>query len=126
MTRDQEAWLKKAEERLGATKICFKEGYYETTSAFAYYVMFYVVTALMLEENKKFKSHAALISAFHTSWIKTGKIDKEFHRYLTNGFDERNNADYDLGFDEDETAAALQIERAEAFLKLGREILGGE
>lgn len=123
MTEDQAGWLAKAEERLRATKLCFSEGLFETASAFSYYVMFYVVTALMLDEGKKFKSHSALISAFHTTWIKTGKIDAEYHRYLTNSFDERNNADYDLGFDETEITAARLIERAEAFLKLGREIL---
>lgn len=123
MTDEQRRWPAKADDALRGARLLLKDGLCNDANSRSYYVMFYVVCALMSEFEKRYKSHSSLISAFHDNWVKTGQVDKDYHRFITTAFDRRNSSDYDNVFQDTREASEQQIVRAEAFLKLGRELL---
>ena len=67
--------------------------------------------------------HSAVISAFGKEFVKTGKIPKEFHRYLKEAQDLRNLGDYGEMNLITAEEAELQIERSETFLKFVKNAL---
>ena len=89
----------------------------------AYYTMFYVAEAFLLGEGLAFSKHSAVIAKFGEHFVKTGRIQAEYHRYLIEGSDRRNIGDYDIGPGLSEAIASDQIARAEKFVELARQLL---
>jgi len=119
---EQEMLVQKAHESLGAAELLLNEDYAEFAISRAYYTMFYIAQALLLDRELAFSSHAAVISAFGREFAKTGLIPSEFHRYLIDSMELRHIADYrgePIGKDEAQT----QIERAKQFLELASKML---
>ena len=78
--------------------------------------MFYVAEAFLLNEGLTFSSHAAVISAFGRDFARTGRVPVEFHRYLIDAQDLRNQGDYDIDSAITEAEANQLIAQAEQFL----------
>jgi uncharacterized protein (UPF0332 family) len=64
MTIDQENLLKKAEVTVQAAKTLDAGGYTDSAVSRAYYAMFYVAPALLLEQGLTFSKHGSLLAAF--------------------------------------------------------------
>ena len=77
----------------------------------------------MLNEGLTFSSHAAVISAFGRDFARTGRVPVEFHRYLIDAQDLRNQGDYDIDSAITE-AEANQLIAPEQFLELAERLLG--
>jgi uncharacterized protein (UPF0332 family) len=92
---NQERWLDKARESIRAAELLAEHGMNKIAVSRAYYSMFYVATALLLDKGLRFKSHSALIAGFGQHFAATGLMPKEYHRFLIHAFDERNVADYE-------------------------------
>ena len=124
MTPDQVALLQKAQASLEAARLLADRALYDFAVSRAYYTMFYVAEAFLLEEGLAFSKHSAVIATFGRRFAKTGRVPQEFHRYLIEGQDSRNVGDYDIrpGLSKDE--AAEQITRAEQFLELADRLIG--
>jgi uncharacterized protein (UPF0332 family) len=86
--------------------------------------MFYVVEAFLLGEGLAFSSHSAVISAFGLEFARTGRVPAEFHRYIIDAQDKRNQADYNIDSGITEAQANEQISRAEQFLELAESLMG--
>ena len=86
--------------------------------------MFYVAEAFLLNEGLTFSSHAAVISAFGRDFARTGRVPVEFHRYLIDAQDLRNQGDYDIDSAITEAEANQLIAQAEQFLELAERLLG--
>ena len=125
MTPDQIALIEKARSSLQAARLLADEGYFDFSAARAYYTMFYLAKALLLEENKYFSKHSAVIAAFGQLFANTGRIHVKFHRYLIDGADSRNVGDYQTGGNLGPDDANEQIHRAEEFLKATEQLLTG-
>lgn len=113
--------LKKAQESLDAARLLLEEGFVDIAAGRAYFTMFYVAQAFLLTDDLSFSKHSAVIAAFGRDFVKTGKIDSRFHRYLIDAQEIRLIADYrgeELSADE----AQLQIDRAEEFLNLATQL----
>jgi len=54
--------LHKADESLQAAKLLSREKYYDFAASRAYYTMFYVAQAFLLNKGLTFSSHAAVIA----------------------------------------------------------------
>ncbi|MCT7971873.1 HEPN domain-containing protein [Laspinema olomoucense] len=119
MIPEQIALLKKAQDSLQAAKLLLDNHLYDISASRAYYTMFYVAEAFLLGDGLAFSSHAAVISALGRDFARTGRIPVEFHRYLIDAQNKRNQADYDINTEITESQANEQINRAEEFLKLG-------
>lgn len=125
MSEDQSALLSKAHESYHATQVLLDAGHAEFAAARAYYTMFYVAQAILLEVNLSFSKHSAVIVAFGREFIKTGKIPPEFHRYLIEAQEARLTADYDT-MTLSQGVAVQALERAEQFLALARQHFGSQ
>lgn len=78
--------------------------------------MFTSVRALLAMDGQDFSKHAGVIAYFQKEYIKTGKFDKKYSKYISQAFQIRNNVDYADFFLVSEQDALLQYERAAEFL----------
>lgn len=116
--------IKKAQESLDAARLLLEEGFIDIAAGRAYYTMFYIAQAFLLSEGQSYSKHSAVIAAFGRDFVKAGKIDPKFHRYLIDAQEVRLIADY-RGEPLNGGEAQLQIDRAEEFLKLADQLSPG-
>lgn len=126
MTQEQIALLTKAGESLRAAKLLAGNALPDFAASRAYYTMFYVAEAFLLGEGLTFSSHAAVISAFGRDFARTGRVPVEFHRYLIDAQDRRNQGDYNIEPAIPEEEANQLIAQAELFLELAERLLGNQ
>ena len=124
MKPEQTALLRKAGESLRAAQLLATNELFDFAASRAYYTMFYVAEAFLLNEGLTFSSHAAVISAFGRDFARTGRVPVEFHRYLIDAQDLRNQGDYDIDSAITEAEANQLIAQAEQFLELAERLLG--
>jgi uncharacterized protein (UPF0332 family) len=120
---EQTALIVKAKSSIKAAHLLADDGYFDFSVSRAYYAMFYLAEALLLEENLTFSKHSAVISAFGRLFAKTGRMSAELHRYLIEGASSRNVGDYDAGPSLSGDDANEQLGRAEEFLKATEQLL---
>jgi uncharacterized protein (UPF0332 family) len=121
---EQIALLRKAAESLRAAELLATNELFDFAASRAYYTMFYVAEPFLLNEDLTFSSHAAVISAFGRDFARTGRVPAEFHRYLIDAQDLRNQGDYDIDSAITEAEANQLIAQAEQFLELAERLLG--
>ena len=124
MKPEQIALLRKAAESLRAAELLATNELFDFAASRAYYTMFYVAEAFLLNEGLTFSSHAAVISAFGRDFARTGRVPVEFHRYLIDAQDLRNQGDYDIDSAITESEANELIGHAQQFLELAERLLG--
>ena len=108
--------MRKSEEKLNAAKTLFREGFVDDTISRAYYSMFHAASAVLFAEGITVESHSALKTMFGLLFVKTGKIDKKYGRWLNKLKDERENGDYDIFTSFEREDAKEDINEAEEFL----------
>ncbi len=86
--------LNSAKERLDAAKTLYEAGEYKDAISRSYYAMFTAVRGLLAMDAVDFSKHAGVISYFQKEYIKSGRLERKYSRYLTAAFQIRNNADY--------------------------------
>lgn len=115
--------LEMADERLHSAKILLEDGSYKDSIGRSYYAMFTSVRALLALEGQDFSKHSGVIAYFQKEYIKTGKFDKKYSKYISQAFQIRNNTDYADFFIVSQQDAALQYEKADEFLRVIKEYL---
>lgn len=123
MTSEQAALIRKAEQSLRAARLLATDALYDFAASRAYYAMFYVAQALLLEEKLAYSKHSSVISAFGQRLAKTGRVPAAFHRYLIEAQESRNVGDYDTGPGLSHDEAAAQIDRAKEFIDVAKRSL---
>ncbi len=112
--------LDKAARAVRAAGILLQEGEVDFAAGRAYYAMFYAAEALLFEQGLRFRKHGRVHAAFGEQFVKTGKLDSRFHRWLLDAFDRRLLADYDVeGVLTSEEVSRL-IEQAREFVDEAR------
>lgn len=115
--------LEMAQERLHSSKVLLDDGSYKDSIGRSYYAMFTAVRALLAMEGQDFSKHAGVIAYFQKEFIKTGKFDKKYSKYISQAFQIRNNTDYADFFIVSAQDAKEQYERAAEFLNVITEYL---
>lgn len=100
------------------------DGSYRAAASRAYYSIFYVASALLLEQNLEFSKHSAVIAAFGQHWAGKGLVPAEYHRYFIDAEEKRGIADYDFETMVTKEDVKRVISYAEKFVALGEQILG--
>jgi len=118
------AQIEKSQEKLDAGRSLLNDGFIDDAISRAYYSMFHAASALLLSEGITIESHSALKTMFGLYFVKTGKIDKKFGRWLNKLKDERENGDYDIFTSFEKEDAELDIKKAEEFLEEMKRYLG--
>ena len=125
MTEDQRDLLEAARGSLTAARILLQNGYAGFAASRAYYTMFYVAEAFLEGQEMSFSKHSAVIAAFGREFAHAGKVPQEFHRFLLEGQQLRHEGDYGPSGAVTEEAARQQIDRAEEFLRIAEQGIGG-
>ncbi len=124
MNDQTEVILRKAQESLEAAELLLAQDYPDFAASRAYYAMFYIAEALLLDRGLSFSSHSAVIAAYGKEYSKTRDLNPEFHKYLIAVQDYRNQGDYGFG----PSVTSEQVEEAlqwvHEFLKEARIYLG--
>ena len=117
--------LESARERLNSAEVLLASKSYKDSIGRSYYAMFTAVRAILAVDEVDFKKHAGVISYFQREYIKTGKFDKRYSKYLSNAFRIRNDTDYADFYIVKRQDAEEQYERAVELLRAIEEYLSG-
>ena len=112
-----------AKEKVYSAKLLLDSGSYKDSVGRSYYAMFSAVRALLANDEIDFSKHAGVIGYFQKQYVKTGKFEKEYSKYLNGAFQIRNNCDYADFFLVSKEDAIEQYQRAEKFIKRVEEYL---
>ena len=115
--------LNKARESLGAAELLYRENYYDFAASRAYYAMFYVAEAFLLQKELAFSSHSAVIAAFGREFAKTEIVDRKFHRYLIDAEQFRAVCDYATGERLEASTVTQTLIQVEEFLQVAEKFL---
>lgn len=107
--------LDNAKEKLESAKILLDGGKYRDSIGRSYYAIFTAVRAVLANDNVDFSKHSGVIAYFQKEYIKTGKFDVKYSRYLQTAFQIRNSCDYDDFFITSKQDAEEQYSRAMEF-----------
>jgi len=118
-----EALLARARDSLAAARGMLRDGFADFAASRAYYAMFYVAEALLVDLGESYSSHAAVIAAFGRSFAKTDRMDPKFHQWLIAAQSLRNVADYGVEAHVSPEQARLACTWAEEFIQAAEALL---
>ena len=108
--------LEQADESLESAKLLYEHQKFRSAISRAYYAMFYAVLALLANQTSTTSKHSGVISMFDRDFVKTGRFDKIFSKWLHDAFDLRQRADYREMFEIDASRTQEIIEHASKFV----------
>jgi len=109
--------IRKAQRSLAAAKRHIEEGDYDFASSRAYYAAFYAMEAVLLTKRLTFSKHSGVIAAFNQHFVKTGLFPKDFSKYISRLFRERQTGDYEFDLSIEEKDAQEDVQIAEKMLQ---------
>ena len=121
--KDVPALVKKADDSLHAARILASEGLYDFAVIHAYFAMHYAARGFLMTQKLIVREPEDVVEAFGQRFAETGLLPPIFHRWLHEAARLMRSAEYDplTGFTTDDVAE--QLDRARAFVSLGREEL---
>jgi len=115
--------MDKARRSLKTAENIFKDGEIDFAGSRAYYAMFYVAEALLLERGLAFSHHSAIIANFGKEFAKTGQLNPKLHDYLIKSQDRRNIGDYAIGDHLTSEEVTEMLSWAREFIRAGEKYL---
>jgi uncharacterized protein (UPF0332 family) len=109
--------LDKAKDDFGVAKSNLENKNFSQSINRSYYSIFHAVRALLALEKYDSRKHSGVISYFAYNFIKTGIIEPEYSKMLTNAFKIRNECDYDDFYIAAYQDAKMQFENAGKFIE---------
>jgi uncharacterized protein (UPF0332 family) len=126
MTRETEAFLRKARRSLKASEVLLEQDLAEDAATRAYYATFSAAKALLIGKARPVSKHSHVAFEFEKQFVLTGIVEARFLDYLQAGFMTRHFAEYETDLTrpvsvaearERLTAAREFVNMAESFLK---------
>jgi len=117
--------LAKADEKARVARELYAKAYWDDAVSRAYYAAFHAAQAALLTEGQRADTHRGLVTLFGLLLVKTGKLDKQWGKFLANLKDDREAGDYEALSYLDQTTARRAIEEAEEFVATVREYVEG-
>jgi uncharacterized protein (UPF0332 family) len=87
-------WWDKAHESLRAAHRELAADAYTFAINRAYYALFYAVSALLLEEGRRFSKHSGVRAAFNRDLVKPGRLSRKHGELYNQLFRDRQEGDY--------------------------------
>lgn len=115
--------LQTAKEKLHSAQVLLEAGEYKDSIGRSYYAMLSAIRAILALDKVDFSKHAGVIAYFQKEYVKTGKFDKEYSKYISSAFQIRNNCDYADFFLVSRSDAEEQYKKAEKFLDAVKQYL---
>lgn len=107
--------LNHAKEKMESAKLLLDAEKYRDSIGRSYYAIFTAVRAVLAKDKIDFSKHSGVIAYFQRKYIKTGKFDVKYSKYLQSAFQIRNSCDYDDFFIASKQDAEEQYDRAVEF-----------
>lgn len=114
-----------AHEALLAAEHLYRVNLLRDSGTRIYFAMFHAASAMLLVDRKRFKSHGETIGAFGLFFAKTKRVEPKFHRYLIDGDNFREIADYMTPVPIKREDVSRWIEKAREFLAMAEDFLRG-
>ena len=108
--------IESARKTLEASKILAQNEFWNSCINRLYYSAFYVVNALLVENEIYAKSHSGIKGQFSLHFIKSGKLDKKYGRLFSELYDRRQEGDYENLFEYSREMAEPLIESVEEMI----------
>ncbi len=115
--------LDKAARAIKAAETLLQAGDTDFAAGRAYYAMFFTAEALLLEKGLGYSKHSAVLASFGKIFAKEGIIDKKFHRWILDAFDQRIIGDYGVEAIITQQDVELMMDHAKEFLATAQRIL---
>jgi uncharacterized protein (UPF0332 family) len=115
--------IEKAKRSQKSAELMFKEKEFDFAGSRAYYTMFYVAQALLLERDLAFSSHSGVIANFGKEFAKTGLLNSNLHQYLIKAQGRRNIGDYGIGDHLNEEEVREMLAWGAEFIKVAEKYL---
>jgi len=109
-------WWDKAVESLEAAHRDLAAKSFSFAINRAYYSLFYAVSALLLEEGRRFRKHSGVRATFNQHVIKTGRLARKHGDLYNRLFRDRQEGDYIEFIKFDQGYVGEQIKGCEEFL----------
>lgn len=109
--------LDKSRDDLETARINLENNKFSQSINRSYYSIFHAIRALLALDKFDSKKHTGVISFFNKNYIKTGEIEPEFSRMVSDAFDMRKDSDYNDFFIAAREDAQTQLQNAEKLLK---------
>jgi uncharacterized protein (UPF0332 family) len=116
-------WWEKAVESLSAARRELAAGAHAFAINRAYYALFYSVSALLLEEGRRFRKHEGVRAAFNREIVKRGRLQRKHAELYNRLFRDRHAGDYVEFTKFDAAYVQAQFDACEAFLSDLRPLL---
>jgi len=110
------AYINVSKDKIESAEILFKHKKYDDAISRAYYAVFHCAQALLQSIGVKAESHSGVRQLFGLHFIKEGRLNKKFGKYLKNLKDERENGDYGIFTLIDREDAQEAIKKAREFI----------
>ena len=107
----------KAHTTLAEAKGIAEQGYWTAVANRLYYSAYYIVTALLIQNELPAHTHSGVRHLFSLHFVKTQKISIEMARIFTKLFELRLSGDYDDLYNLDEEQVKPFVELTENFIK---------
>jgi uncharacterized protein (UPF0332 family) len=120
------ALFQRARENLSAAELLMRAGMSNIAASRAYYAMFYVAEALLLQRGQVYSSHSAVIAAYGKEFARSKDLDPKFHRYLIATQNTRWIGDYGIEENVSRQDANQAVEWAEEFINAAEVYLQGK
>jgi uncharacterized protein (UPF0332 family) len=115
--------LNLSSEDLETAEFLYSSQRYRSCISRAYYAMYYASQALLLSEGIETSTHRGVIKLINLHFVKTGRINSNISKILSDTYDLRQSGDYSTDFVADEIVANRSIADANTFTAEVRAIL---
>lgn len=94
--------MEKAQRTYEDMEFCAKEGKWEAAANRLYYSLFHAISALLICDGHRVKSHRGVMALFGEHYVRPGVFSKKDGALLSDLVIMRDNADYNCFYEADE------------------------
>ena len=110
--------LECSDEMMADARLLVQDKRWKSAVNRLYYAVFQVVSALMIHDSIRIKSHSGAKAMLDLHFVKTGRIPKEWAKFYYNLADSREESDYGAFVDFKEEDVLPLLPQTEEFIKL--------
>ncbi len=106
-------WMEKARDDLASAFENASAGRLQVAVRDAYFCCFHAFSAVLLKDNRSFRSHKEVRASLHRDYVKSNKLDPMWGKHFDWLFDNRQKVDYRplVTFDQEEIQEILKQSR---------------
>lgn len=119
-----ESYIKLEDETLRDSYKSFENSMFRQAANSAYYAMFYSANAALISAGVKLpKTHKSVVSSFSNYYVRTGKLDRKFSRYLNEAPSVRLASTYEVVISPNKSDVEKVMYNAQEFVNVVRKIV---